>query len=113
MFERKIANNVVKEVFGYESINGTLSNKNSKRNIGKDDGTVYAVLNLVINGWPSILFNLSSSLAKSSEVLNLVINGWPSIHKLGFSQENREAEVLNLVINGWPSIQYLYYIIPL
>lgn len=42
MFERKIANNVVKEVFGYESINGTLSNKNSKRNIGKDDGTVYA-----------------------------------------------------------------------
>ena len=42
MFERKIANNVVREVFGYESINGTLSNKNSKRNIGNDNGTVYA-----------------------------------------------------------------------
>ena len=36
------------------------------------------VLNLVINGWPSIL-ELSMYLTKGKEVLNLVINGWPSI----------------------------------
>ena len=37
------------------------------------------VLNLVINGWPSILSkNLALSFSLTL-VLNLVINGWPSI----------------------------------
>ena len=37
------------------------------------------VLNLVINGWPSILNNNGNKL-EVVKVLNLVINGWPSIH---------------------------------
>ena len=37
------------------------------------------VLNLVINGWPSILTDLISSSVLTFPVLNLVINGWPSI----------------------------------
>ena len=37
------------------------------------------------------------------EVLNLVINGWPSIHMDTFRIEYLMI-VLNLVINGWPSI---------
>ena len=37
-------------------------------------------------------------------VLNLVINGWPSIHKTSYIMEYRFNCVLNLVINGWPSI---------
>ena len=36
-------------------------------------------------------------------VLNLVINGIPSIHPMN-ETENTETEVLNLVINGIPSI---------
>ena len=38
------------------------------------------VLNLVINGMPSIL-NEKPYIRKKDEVLNLVINGMPSIHK--------------------------------
>ena len=38
---------------------------------------ITVVLNLVINGWPSILKKYMKS--KIMEVLNLVINGWPSI----------------------------------
>ena len=39
------------------------------------------------------------------KVLNLVINGWPSILYIKiFSKFHFELEVLNLVINGWPSI---------
>ena len=38
-------------------------------------------------------------------VLNLVINGWPSIQNVEFDKID-EAIVLNLVINGWPSILY-------
>ena len=41
-------------------------------------------------------------------VLNLVINGLPSIRKkLGWDIELNDAHVLNLVINGLPSIQNL------
>ena len=60
------------------------------------------VLNLVLNGIPSILFfSIASRLYP--KVLNLVINGIPSI------QEFRHyrflwCSVLNLVINGIPSI---------
>ena len=40
----------------------------------------YIVLNLVINGWPSILKNeQATKYAELFMVLNLVINGWPSI----------------------------------
>ena len=40
-----------------------------------------AVLNLVINGWPSILWRLCKWVFKDFIVLNLVINGWPSIRQ--------------------------------
>ena len=40
------------------------------------------------------------------QVLNLVINGWPSILNLNqIVQALFTSGVLNLVINGWPSIQ--------
>ena len=49
--------------------------------------------------------NLKNGLKMKLMVLNLVINGWPSIlidgWKFGFITVNK---VLNLVINGWPSI---------
>ena len=38
------------------------------------------------------------------KVLNLVINGWPSIQKANTYSDEEVLEVLNLVINGWPSI---------
>ena len=38
-------------------------------------------------------------------VLNLVINGWPSIPESPKSEAERHYRVLNLVINGWPSIR--------
>ena len=46
---------------------------------------------------------------KISIVLNLIINGWPSIPT---KQEKRKLKklvmaVLNLIINGWPSIHQL------
>ena len=40
------------------------------------------VLNLVINGWPSILLSFIWIPKYYYEVLNLVINGWPSILKI-------------------------------
>ena len=45
---------------------------------GKDLGEV---LNLVINGLPSILKLLSITKKEFNLVLNLVINGLPSIHR--------------------------------
>ena len=88
---------------------------------------VFQVLNLVINGIPSILwlgrrtkyfsesfkpcykwntFNTQfykKDLQKIIEVLNLVINGIPSI--LNSTEPNTSIiAVLNLVINGIPSI---------
>ena len=61
-----------------------------------------SVLNLVINGIPSIP---ETNFTKFSFtfVLNLVINGIPSILKSGYFYDNTNA-VLNLVINGIPSI---------
>ena len=43
---------------------------------------IWRVLNLVINGWPSILATINDYVAKYYGVLNLVINGWPSIHQV-------------------------------
>ena len=40
-----------------------------------------------------------------SYVLNLVINGWPSIQIDKVTENLYFDDVLNLVINGWPSIQ--------
>ena len=45
----------------------------------KTDGKLSFVLNLVINGYPSILNNREDILKKEGRVLNLVINGYPSI----------------------------------
>ena len=42
----------------------------------------------------------------AESVLNLVINGLPSIHELRMSL-NLYFKVLNLVINGLPSILYV------
>ena len=62
------------------------------------------VLNLVINGWPSIRWK-KRSVRNTIWVLNLVINGWPSIHKHERNwRVQYQLDVLNLVINGWPSI---------
>ena len=47
----------------------------------KNYGTNFIVLNLVINGIPSILINVFLSVLISLFVLNLVINGIPSILK--------------------------------
>ena len=61
------------------------------------------VLNLIINGLPSIRRKLHSYRKWFNEVLNLIINGLPSIHdyiKIGIST----LTVLNLIINGLPSI---------
>ena len=87
------------------------------------------VLNLVINGLPSIqnvevsirrlaggsfkpcykwiTFNTTSNISRGmriSEVLNLVINGLPSILMI-LNIYGKIIVVLNLVINGLPSIQ--------
>ena len=40
----------------------------------------------------------------SKRVLNLIINGWPSIQILKKYIKNYVLWVLNLIINGWPSI---------
>ena len=62
------------------------------------------VLNLVINGLPSILKRILFRFYRKSLVLNLVINGLPSIlDGTGVNSENKWV-VLNLVINGLPSI---------
>ena len=62
------------------------------------------VLNLVINGLPSILKNEQDSQEKYIIVLNLVINGLPSILQKQVINQYEYEEVLNLVINGLPSI---------
>ena len=73
-----------------------------------DVAIVEAVLNLVINGWPSILMEkLAGMTDMELEVLNLVINGWPSILVLFWWMPVLIVfYVLNLVINGWPSILF-------
>ena len=63
------------------------------------------VLNLIINGIPSILEDFGKVLTENLEVLNLIINGIPSIHYIQDKVVNRKI-VLNLIINGIPSILY-------
>ena len=88
------------------------------------------VLNLIINGIPSIRNKKEIKLPKTSRVLNLIINGIPSIlnemefknwEELSFKPyykwntfntvaevvgQDENESVLNLIINGIPSIQY-------
>ena len=69
------------------------------------DGVVLYVLNLVINGLPSIPPH--GKVFKElfcEEVLNLVINGLPSILQQFQIFSFLLQVVLNLVINGLPSI---------
>ena len=63
----------------------------------------YLVLNLVINGIPSIPHEVWFILDHYFNVLNLVINGIPSI-RLFYRKGSNKYWVLNLVINGIPSI---------
>ena len=66
----------------------------------KHDG----VLNLIINGIPSIPYKLSDISTEKAKILNLIINGIPSIHIKEFLIEESITLVLNLIINGIPSI---------
>ena len=61
------------------------------------------VLNLVINGLPSILKSEWFFKEETKKVLNLVINGLPSILRV-CKRGWFDLGVLNLVINGLPSI---------
>ena len=63
------------------------------------------VLNLIINGLPSIQKKYSNITRCSSKVLNLIINGLPSILcSCKISSSVFFSFVLNLIINGLPSI---------
>ena len=66
-------------------------------------GCLYNVLNLIINGLPSIPERVSIEEPQEDGVLNLIINGLPSIQFHTDSLEYR-YRVLNLIINGLPSI---------
>ena len=67
---------------------------------------VEGVLNLIINGIPSIpLRGTIENLDVLSVVLNLIINGIPSIRAITSSGGLYTLGVLNLIINGIPSIQ--------
>ena len=70
-----------------------------------------AVLNLVINGLPSIRKEhvLTVSIF-NPDVLNLVINGLPSRPQIARYIGETYGLVLNLVINGLPSILYKTFI---
>ena len=61
------------------------------------------VLNLIINGIPSILPEVSY-VSIMDEVLNLIINGIPSILEEMTLLQRVSGTVLNLIINGIPSI---------
>ena len=68
-----------------------------------------AVLNLVINGLPSIHRMREGLAVGENDVLNLVINGLPSILRVLKSFWSMIFDfVLNLVINGLPSILLRY-----
>ena len=62
------------------------------------------VLNLIINGIPSILKIIKAQVFPVL-VLNLIINGIPSIPKDILYRYLKKRLVLNLIINGIPSIQ--------
>ena len=66
--------------------------------------SVYSVLNLIINGLPSILLKVPKDKLWKVQVLNLIINGLPSILKSEGSSVGMVKAVLNLIINGLPSI---------
>ena len=68
---------------------------------------LHEVLNLVINGLPSIQRDSIFSFTSDIAVLNLVINGLPSI-RFGITMIITIITVLNLVINGLPSIQKMH-----
>ena len=61
------------------------------------------VLNLIINGLPSIL-SIRDEAVKEAVVLNLIINGLPSIQGSQLQLHFYVQTVLNLIINGLPSI---------
>ena len=62
------------------------------------------VLNLIINGLPSIHIQNGKDLTLlKTGVLNLIINGLPSIRNMSTSPLYLTV-VLNLIINGLPSI---------
>ena len=66
---------------------------------------IIGVLNLVINGIPSIHgYYANLKIYLSYKVLNLVINGIPSILDKYDIMGSVDKMVLNLVINGIPSI---------
>ena len=63
------------------------------------------VLNLIINGLPSIRRISDVRATVQLKVLNLIINGLPSILKEALTYIEIVDTVLNLIINGLPSIQ--------
>ena len=65
-------------------------------------GAALFVLNLIINGIPSIL-KILGGIRYENTVLNLIINGIPSIPYFPFWRK-KHIVVLNLIINGIPSI---------
>ena len=101
---------------------------NTKKTVSQAQIDMFKVLNLVINGLPSILLATCISISSITLVLNLVINGLPSILILQLilnqiiqrfkpcykwitfntitKSRNPQylRKVLNLVINGLPSI---------
>ena len=62
------------------------------------------VLNLIINGLPSILLKGFLFIVILILVLNLIINGLPSIQCIMLPWLQNLRQVLNLIINGLPSI---------
>ena len=64
----------------------------------------YEVLNLIINGIPSILKYSHKLIENCIFVLNLIINGIPSIQLNNRVWRIGGILVLNLIINGIPSI---------
>ena len=69
------------------------------------------VLNLIINGIPSIQDNRLAVDTYWSGVLNLIINGIPSILLISpHVWKHYYKRVLNLIINGIPSILNLMHL---
>ena len=70
-------------------------------------GISISVLNLIINGLPSILENIDKVQPAEMKVLNLIINGLPSIPwRIWCERPKHGYGVLNLIINGLPSIPW-------
>ena len=85
----------------YKWITFNTQQKNYKVNIR------IIVLNLIINGLPSILQITKIIGTSKTWVLNLIINGLPSIQNENLPfLPNIVHNVLNLIINGLPSIHF-------